>query len=194
MHEVLDTNKGDSMNGEGEVVNLQLPRSVAETLFNALIGNPVESRPSRATMLRCQVISMLQNGHVLVALDATRPDVSLPEHLRGQSQAVLRIGYNLSPPIHDLQIDAMGVAGTLMFGSTPWTCFVPWTSVLGLGSGDPIVLPKKQSRAALSLVPPVECSCNDDEMLAGHVPGCLKHVTFGSVENTSQHSGPWGAA
>lgn len=68
-----------------------------------------------------------------VHLDATLPDVSVPEGQR-KTHLCLQVGLNLPVPIKDLHIDDDGIECTLSFNRTPCRCFVPWDAVFGLRS------------------------------------------------------------
>jgi stringent starvation protein B len=66
---------------------------------------------------------------VLVHVDARRPEVVVPARFRPDPSLVLRFGYSLSPPIHDLTVDDDAIAGTLTFAGQPYRCVLPWTAV-----------------------------------------------------------------
>lgn len=80
---------------------------------------------SKAHFLRVN----LSTGAVLVTLDARSVGVQVPEHLRGDGQLVLRLGYDLSPRIPDLEVGDTRVAATLTFNDTLSRVEVPYHAV-----------------------------------------------------------------
>jgi stringent starvation protein B len=78
---------------------------------------------------RRTVDALLARGAVLVHVDARRPEVVVPARFRPDPSLVLRFGYSLSPPIHDLTVDDDAIAGTLTFAGQPYRCVLPWTAV-----------------------------------------------------------------
>jgi stringent starvation protein B len=75
------------------------------------------------------MLTLLERAEARVHLDARRPGVLLPAHLRGQSHLRLDYGYGFTPPIHDLVIDDEGIHATLSFSRQPFATFVPWSAV-----------------------------------------------------------------
>lgn len=73
--------------------------------------------------------SLLGTGPVLLHVDARKPEVAVPTHLKQDPKLVLRFGYGLTPAIHDLEVGAEHVAGTLTFGGVPFHCVLPWTAI-----------------------------------------------------------------
>jgi stringent starvation protein B len=110
--------------------------------FVALTGVEPESvEPSRARgdsvgippkpdMIR----DYLEEGSVLVHVDARHAEVSVPEHLKDDPKLVLRFGYQLKPAIADLEIDDEGISGTLTFRGTPHHCMLAWPAVYAMVS------------------------------------------------------------
>jgi stringent starvation protein B len=80
------------------------------------------------------VAQTMEEGPVLVHIDARRPAVSVPAHLCTDAALVLRFGYGLSPAIVDLSVDDDGIAGTLMFGGVPHHCVLPWPAIYAVVS------------------------------------------------------------
>lgn len=76
----------------------------------------------------------LEEGPVLVHIDARRDGVSVPERLRNDATLVLRFGYGLAPAIVDLVVEADGLSGTLTFGGVPHHCVLPWSAVYAVVS------------------------------------------------------------
>jgi stringent starvation protein B len=77
---------------------------------------------------------LLQEGPVLIQLDARKEGVDVPKQFLHDARLVLRLGYGLSPPIHDLILDDDGVSATLTFSGVPYHCQVPWESVYAVVS------------------------------------------------------------
>jgi len=74
-------------------------------------------------------LALLQEGWTSLHLDARRPGVIVPPHLRAEPHLVLQYGHDLPIPIPDLEVDEHGVRATLSFSKSPQRTFVPWTSV-----------------------------------------------------------------
>lgn len=83
---------------------------------------------------RAVVEELLAEGAVLVHVDASAPGVRVPERFAGDAKLVLRFGYNLSPPVPDLEVDDAGLRGTLTFGGVPHRCELPWPAVYAVVS------------------------------------------------------------
>lgn len=75
---------------------------------------------------------LLGKGSLFLHFDPRLDDVKVPPWLRFQPQLVLQVGYAMPIPIRDLEVDDMGVYGSLSFDRTPHVCFVPWNSVFAL--------------------------------------------------------------
>ncbi len=73
--------------------------------------------------------TLLEHAEAQVHLDARRDGVMLPERLRASGNVRLDYGYELTPPIHDLNIDENGISATLAFNRVPCSTFVPWSAV-----------------------------------------------------------------
>jgi stringent starvation protein B len=79
---------------------------------------------------------LIGDGPVLVHLDPRRDGVSVPTRLACGPRLVLRFGYDLKPPIHDLEIGDDGLSGSLTFGGVPHHCLLPWDSVFAVVAED----------------------------------------------------------
>ncbi|MEZ4401779.1 MAG: ClpXP protease specificity-enhancing factor SspB [Kofleriaceae bacterium] len=86
------------------------------------------ARPSK----RAVADALLAKGPILVHLDARKPGVAVPSRFADEAKLVLRFGFGLSPPIADLVVDDVGIAGTLVFGGVPFGCVLPWTAIFAL--------------------------------------------------------------
>lgn len=106
--------------------------------FTALAGVPPDAvepagslsdDEAAASDKRGMVESLLEQGAILVHIDARGDDVVVPNRLRGDAKLVLRFGYALTPAIVDLAVDERGISGTLTFGGQPFHCTLPWRSI-----------------------------------------------------------------
>lgn len=66
---------------------------------------------------------------ILVQLDARMGSAVVPPHLKDDLRLVLRVGWNLEPPITDLQIHQNGFSATLHFNGAPFWCSVGWSAI-----------------------------------------------------------------
>jgi stringent starvation protein B len=109
--------------GEPEFVELVgKPPAAVEPLAQAELGAALPAK-------REVVEDLLAAGPILVHLDARAEGVAVPECFASEARLVLRFGYDLSPPIVDLEIADGEMAGTLTFSGVPFRCVLPWTSV-----------------------------------------------------------------
>ncbi len=107
--------------------------------FLAMVGKEPDEVPSidalrdeddaSAPDKRKTLESLMSRGPVLVHVDGRRSEVSVPPRFRDDPSLVLRFGYNLTPPIMDLEVTEELIAGTLTFGGQPFRCVLPWTAV-----------------------------------------------------------------
>jgi stringent starvation protein B len=104
---------------------VQLAGAEPETVEPARSLAEDQSPPDK----RGVVEQLLEQGAVLVHVDARREDVAVPTRFRGDPKLVLRFGYGLSPAIVDLAVDEHGISGTLTFSGQPFHCELPWTAV-----------------------------------------------------------------
>jgi len=74
-------------------------------------------------------LAFLRGSWTSLHLDARRPGVVVPAHLRNEAHLVLQYGHDLPIPIPDLEVDEQGVRATLSFSKTPQRTFVPWEAV-----------------------------------------------------------------
>ena len=84
---------------------------------------------------------LLDEGMVLVTLDARRDDVSVPQHLKCDPQLRLNLSYRFGLP---LDIDDEGVHTTLTFSGQPFECRLPWSSIylfVSHNNGKPYLFP-----------------------------------------------------
>ena len=79
---------------------------------------------------------LLAQGSLFVHLDPRMDTVVVPQWYRSEPQLVLQIGFDMSVPIRDLQVDVDGIYGTLSFNRSPFTCQVQWDAVFALAGDD----------------------------------------------------------
>jgi stringent starvation protein B len=79
-----------------------------------------------------QLLSALEQGMVMIHLDARRPGVSVPHQLRQEAHLRLNLSYRFDPP--DLSVTEWGIRSTLSFSGSRFTIAVPWSSLFALTS------------------------------------------------------------
>ncbi len=75
---------------------------------------------------------LIQDGPVLIHLDARQEGVNVPPAHKDDAKLVLRLGHSLRPPIPDLVIDADGIRATLSFRGVSHGCVIPWVAVYAI--------------------------------------------------------------
>jgi stringent starvation protein B len=81
-------------------------------------------------------LALLREGWTSLHLDARRPGVIVPTHLRGEAHLVLQYGHDLPISIPDLEVDDYGVRATLSFSRLPQLTVVPWSAVYVVACDD----------------------------------------------------------
>jgi len=80
---------------------------------------------------------LLSKDNVFIHLDPRKEGVVVPLWLSKQPHLVLEIGYDMMIQIPDLEVGEGGITATLSFDRSPFTCFVPYTSIFAAhNSGD----------------------------------------------------------
>ena len=82
-------------------------------------------RPSKHEVF----LALLRESWTSLHLDARRPGVIVPAHLKSEPHLVLQYGHDLPIPIPDLEVDEHGVRATLSFSKHPQRTVVPWSAV-----------------------------------------------------------------
>jgi stringent starvation protein B len=82
------------------------------------------------------VSKLLEDGPVLIHLDARLASVDVPDQYRHDPKLVLRIGHDLQPQIPDLMVDDFGVRCTLTFRGRGHLCRLPWAAIYALFAED----------------------------------------------------------
>jgi len=97
----------------------------------------VRDTESKKTVLA----ELLEQGMVLVTLDARCEGVEVPKHLSDDAQLRLNLSYRFGLP---MKLDDEGVNATLTFAGTPYACRLPWGAIYLFVShvtGRPILFP-----------------------------------------------------
>ena len=81
-------------------------------------------------------LAFLKDGWVTVYIDARRPGVAVPDHLRTETRLVLQYGLNMPVPVEDLEVTDDGVKATLSFSRTPWQTMIPWSAIYVIACTD----------------------------------------------------------
>jgi stringent starvation protein B len=79
-----------------------------------------------------RLLTALDQGMVMIHLDARRPGVSVPSHLAGEAHLRLNLSYRFEPP--DLTVNEWGVRSTLSFSGSRFTVAVPWNALFAITS------------------------------------------------------------
>jgi len=81
-------------------------------------------------------LALLREGWTSLHIDARRPGVIVPAHLRGEAHLVLQYGHDLPISIPDLEVDDYGVRATLSFSRMPQLTVVPWSAIYVVACDD----------------------------------------------------------
>jgi len=86
----------------------------------------------RASEKKDRLLAALEQGLVMVHLDARRPGVLVPPELRCESHLRLHLSYKFVPP--DLSVGEWGIRSTLSFSGRRFTVAVPWSALFAVTS------------------------------------------------------------
>lgn len=75
----------------------------------------------------------MKGDHVLVHLDARRPDVDVPKHLKNHPALTLKLSYLFQGKTEH---DDEGITAYLKFSGVYHECRLPWVSLWGMTSAD----------------------------------------------------------
>lgn len=98
-------------------------------------AKPAEPKPKRPRKPRAvegpagRLLALLDEGAVLVTVDATHAKASLPSKYWKYEAVPLLLGYKLRPAIPDLVVDERGFRATMVFGGEPFFVDVDWEAV-----------------------------------------------------------------
>lgn len=81
---------------------------------------------------KTRLLEALDKGMSMIHLDARRPGVLVPVHLRQESHLLLNLSYRFDPP--DLSVGEWGVRCTLTFSGSRFTVAVPWSALYAISS------------------------------------------------------------
>lgn len=81
---------------------------------------------------KARLLESLDKGMTMVHLDARRPGVLVPEHLKGELHLCLNLSYRFDPP--DLSVGEWGIRQTLTFQGRRFTVAVPWSALYAISS------------------------------------------------------------
>jgi stringent starvation protein B len=87
---------------------------------------------TKASEKKERLLGTLESGMVMIHLDARRPGVLVPPHLREEFHLRLNLSYRFDPP--DLSVSEWGVRSTLSFSGTRFTVAVPWSALFAITS------------------------------------------------------------
>jgi stringent starvation protein B len=79
-----------------------------------------------------RLLHALEQGMTMIHVDARRPGVLVPEHLKNEAHLLLNLSYRFAPP--DLAVGEWGVRSTLTFGGQRFTVAVPWSALYAISS------------------------------------------------------------
>lgn len=71
------------------------------------------------------------NLSVKIKIDTKNKSLDIPNSLRTNNYIILEIGYNLYPFVQTILLYDTGFFAEVFFNSVPYTCYVPWESVIG---------------------------------------------------------------
>lgn len=81
---------------------------------------------------KSRLLQALEKGVAMVHLDARRPGVIVPAHLKHEAHLLLNLSYRYDPP--DLSVGDWGVRSTLTFSGKRFTVALPWSSLYAISS------------------------------------------------------------
>jgi stringent starvation protein B len=79
-----------------------------------------------------RLLAALDQGVVMIHVDARRPGVLVPPHLRDEAHLRLNLSYRFDPP--DLTVGEWGVRCTLSFSGSRCPVAVPWSALFAITS------------------------------------------------------------
>ncbi len=81
---------------------------------------------------KARLLASLERGMTMVHLDARRPGVLVPDHLKKEPQLLLNLSYRFTPP--DLTVSEWGLRETLTFAGSTFCVAVPWSALYAITS------------------------------------------------------------
>ena len=92
----------------------------------------VGTMDKKAAEKKERLLQALDQGMVMIHLDARRPGVLVPVSLRTEAHLRLNLSYRFDPP--DLSVGDWGVRSTLSFSGSRFTVAVPWSALFAITS------------------------------------------------------------
>lgn len=90
-------------------------------------GEPVDKKASEK---KERLLAALEQGMVMIHLDARRAGVIVTASLREEAHLRLNLSYRFDPP--DLTVGDWGVRSTLSFSGTRFRVAVPWSAIFAI--------------------------------------------------------------
>lgn len=87
---------------------------------------------SRVDEKKQRLLAALDRGMAMIHLDARRPGVLVPDHLKSELHLLLNLSYRFDPP--DLSVGEWGIRSTLTFSGKRFTVAVPWSALYAISS------------------------------------------------------------
>jgi stringent starvation protein B len=81
---------------------------------------------------KSRLLGALEQGLVMIHLDARRPGVLVPQNLRVEPHLRLNLSYRFEP--QDLSVNEWGVRSTLSFSGKRFLVAVPWSALFAIAS------------------------------------------------------------
>jgi stringent starvation protein B len=81
---------------------------------------------------KARLLESLDKGMTMIHLDARRPGVLVPEHLKNELHLILNLSYRFDPP--DLSVGEWGIRQTLTFQGRRFTVAIPWSALYAISS------------------------------------------------------------
>lgn len=113
-----------------------------------------------------RLLAALDQGMVMVHLDARSPGVMVPTHLRGEHHLRLNLSYRFDPP--DLTVGDWGVRSTLSFSGSRFGVAIPWSALFAITS-----YATNEFWMYPDSLPPELLEAVTEKVPAGEVPGAV---------------------
>jgi stringent starvation protein B len=136
---------------------------------------------SRGADKKERLLAALDQGMVMIHLDARRPGVAVPAHLKNEAHLRLNLSYRFDPP--DLSVGDWGVRCTLSFGGSRAKVAVPWSALFAVASHvtrEFWLFPEDMPPELLQHAPPAEASAPRPAL----VPAPVEGAASGDVRST----------
>lgn len=92
----------------------------------------MQGMDKRVPEKKARLLEALDKGMAMVHVDARRPGVLVPEHLKAELHLMLNLSYRFDPP--DLSVGEWGIRQTLTFSGRRFTVAVPWSALYAISS------------------------------------------------------------